>query len=74
MHVTLIIIVNYLLFIIYYLVIIDNYWHVTLPIIVKTPALHIHSPCLSTMISHEQKIQKKQEQMKMARGTRSMNM
>ena len=31
-------------------------------------------PCLSTMISHEQKIQKKQEQMKMAKGTRSMNM
>ena len=48
--------------------------HVTLPIIVKIPARYIHSPCLSTMISHEQKIQKKQEQMKMARGTRSMNM
>ena len=32
------------------------------------------SPCLSTMISQEQKMQKKQEQMKMARGTRSMNM
>ena len=31
-------------------------------------------PCLSTMISHEQKMQKKQEQTKMAKGTRSMNM
>ena len=35
---------------------------------------HIILPCLSTMISHEQKMQKKQEQMKMAMGTRSMNM
>ena len=48
--------------------------HVTLPIIVKIPSRYIHSPCLSTMINHEQKIQKKQEQMKMAKGTRSMNM